>query len=267
MKKIINLEDYPLLQNIFCHDDSVFTVESLLENARRQKNIKKTTIPKVCILDPDGDVLDYLKKQDKITLNQSWPCYHTNLYDFYFQEYQFGLIASVVGAPFATVVAEELFASGCQVIFHLTSAGKVDPSYNQSRFLIIEKALRDEGTSYHYIPPSEYSLLNDKLRKSLKEYCKKTKHPIKMGNSWTTDAPFRETQAAIESAKRRGITVVEMETSALYALARYRDKSIISIAHITNEMGQPEKDFEKGKEGGSLEALKIIRDIATFFQL
>lgn len=84
-----------------------------------------------------------------------------------------------------------------------------------------------------------------------------------MGSSWTTDAPFRETKAAIDSARKMGIIAVEMEASALYALACSRQINIICIAQLTNEMGQAEKDFEKGREEGSVEALEIIEDILS----
>ena len=79
-----------------------------------------------------------------------------------------------------------------------------------------------------------------------------------MGATWTTDAPFRETSVAIEYAKSEGILAVEMEASALYAFAQVCQKSVICFAHVTNQMGNIEGDFEKGEANGSSDALELI---------
>jgi len=71
-----------------------------------------------------------------------------------------------------------------------------------------------------------------------------------VGPSWTTDAPFRETAQAIERARAQGILAVEMEAAALYTFARVRSVSVLCLAHVTNTMGQTERDFEKGKLTG-----------------
>ena len=78
------------------------------------------------------------------------------------------------------------------------------------------------------------------------------------GASWTTDAPFRETAIAIESALAEGLLAVEMEAAALYAFAQARQQLVVCFAHVTNQMGRIEGDFEKGKEDGSQDALQII---------
>ena len=82
--------------------------------------------------------------------------------------------------------------------------------------------------------------------------------PVNKGATWTTDAPFRETAIAIEQAKSLGILAVEMEASALYAFAQVRHKAVICFAHVTNQMGNVEVDFEKGEANGSRDALELI---------
>jgi uridine phosphorylase len=78
------------------------------------------------------------------------------------------------------------------------------------------------------------------------------------GATWTTDAPFRETEAAIEYAQSQGILGVEMEAAALYAFAQVKAKNVVCFAHITNQMAQIEGDFEKGLDQGSHDALAVI---------
>jgi len=77
-------------------------------------------------------------------------------------------------------------------------------------------------------------------------------------SSWTTDAPYRETQTAIDNWKRHNIVCVEMEAAALYALAIVKNYTIICFAHLTNSMAQSEGDFEKGEEFGSIDSLILV---------
>jgi len=123
---------------------------------------------------------------------------------------------------------------------------------------VIERALRDEGTSYHYLPPSDYSEAAVHLTKMAREALTTEGIPIQAGATWTTDAPFRETEKAIDAAKNAGILAVEMEAAALYAFAKARNCAVLCFAHVTNQMGRIEGDFEKGVADGAEESLKVI---------
>jgi purine-nucleoside phosphorylase len=81
------------------------------------------------------------------------------------------------------------------------------------------------------------------------------------GSSWTTDAPFRETEEAIAAARAKGILAVEMEAAALYAFARASSRKVICLAHVTNKMAVAEEDFEKGEADGTVEALRVLDGI------
>ncbi|MCK9208943.1 MAG: nucleoside phosphorylase [Salinivirgaceae bacterium] len=237
---------------------SVFTPENLLREARRQKNIPTGTIPEICVLDPDGDIVKYLLKTNQAELDKHWACYHTNLYKFQNKEQTIGIIGNAVGASFAVLLAEQLFVSGCKLLISITSAGIINSPKNNSRFILIESALRDEGTSYHYLAPDKEATIHKKLADTLSGLFEDTEISLESGKSWTTDAPYRETQAAIDNAKKHGITAVEMEASALYAYGIAKKKNIICYAHLTNSMAQNEVDFEKGIENGSIDSLNLI---------
>ena len=81
---------------------------------------------------------------------------------------------------------------------------------------------------------------------------------VLQGATWTTDAPFRETEAAIRQAREHGALAVEMEAAALYAFARARRKPVLCFAHVTNQMAQVEGDFEKGEANGAHDALELL---------
>jgi uridine phosphorylase len=174
-----------------------------------------------------------------------------------------GIVGCAVGAPFAVLIAEELFASGCRLLLSLTSAGQIVPAGPTPYFVIINRALRDEGTSYHYAAPSEYGDADPELVCLAADALRANGLRSIVGPSWTTDAPFRETDEAIEAAKRRGILAVEMEAAALYTFAKANNARVLCVAHVTNTMGQTGQDFEKGEADGTADALAVLSAIAA----
>ena len=248
----------PVLRQKAYNQPSQFVPESLLREARRQMDLPEGQVPRICMLDPDGDIVASLLDRGEAKEHRSWACYHTTLHTFTLDGKEVGIIRHVVGAPFAVLVAEELFASGCELLIHVTSSGQIVQKEEPPFFILVEKALRDEGTSYHYLPVSDFSFLKPELLQLFTEALSALDPPVYRGSTWTTDAPFRETQAAIQYAESLGIRAVEMEVAALYAFAQARNKAVVCFAHVTNQMGQVEGDFEKGEEGGSRDALRLV---------
>ena len=240
---------------------SVFRPAALLREARRQKRLAAVNVPPVCILDPDGDIVRRLQQSGQSKPFAGWPCYHTRLDTFTLAGRTVGIVGCAVGAPFAVLIAEQLFASGCRLLLSVTSAGQITPSGRPPYFVIIDRALRDEGTSYHYAPPSEYSQADAALVATAAAALKGTKQSVMVGSSWTTDAPFRETADAIAAARSKGVLAVEMEAAALYAFARATGVPVLCLAHVTNTMGQTERDFEKGEADGTAAALAVLEVI------
>ncbi len=237
---------------------SAFTPENLLREARRQKDLSTVAVPEICILDPDGDIVRHLRATDRATRHTGWACYHTDLYTYRQEGCEYGIVGCAVGAAFAVLIAEELFASGCRLLISVTSAGQIAPVQAPPYFIVIDRALRDEGTSYHYLPPSEYCKADAHLTRLAQEALTAAGVSFQVGATWTTDAPFRETHKAIDAALRAGILAVEMEAAALYAFAEVRGRPVLCFAHVTDQMGRIEGDFEKGAADGAKEALRVI---------
>ena len=256
-----------ILDNKYYNDESVFLPENLIREARRQKNKKECDVPSICLLDPDGDLADYLIKNSLAIKNDCWACYHSKLYSFELDGETIGIIPCIVGSSYAVLVAEQLFVSGCRLLLSITSAGIIREQSNSKRFALITNAIRDEGTSYHYLLPDQPSMLNAGLLQALHSYSLESQCPFFEGSSWTTDAPYRETRRAINNMKEQDIVCVEMEAAALYALSVVKNYKIICFAHLTNSMAQAEGDFEKGEEFGSLDSLKLIRFILQIPEL
>jgi uridine phosphorylase len=256
----------PILAQKHYAQPSAFTPENLLREARRQKQVTASRIPDICVLDPDGDIVRSLIARGEARLEPGWACYHTQLYSFSRNGIDFGIVGCAVGAPYAVLIAEQMFASGCKLLISVTSSGQIVPIRPPPYFVIIDRALRDEGTSYHYMAASEYAHADAGLILALDGAFGAFPVPVLTGATWTTDAPFRETQLAIEAMCKRDLMAVEMEAAALYAFAQVRQKPVLCFAHVTNQMGRVDGDFEKGEADGSHDALQLIAIAADRLQ-
>lgn len=251
---------------------SVFQPAHLLREARRQKSLPDRPVPPVCVLDPDGDLVRHLRRTGQGRPSAGWACYHTDLVEFTLPDgTAAGVVGCAVGAPFAVLVAEQLAASGCRFLLSITSAGQIADLGAPPYLVLIDRALRDEGTSGHYVPAGPPFMdapdpaLLDRIDAALHAaFPPGSGTALHRGATWTTDAPFRETEAAIAHVRAAGAVAVEMEAAALYAFATLSGVPVACIAHVTNTMGQSGgDDFEKGEADGSVTALRAIAAAAT----
>ena len=242
---------------------SVFRPESLLREARRQKGLCAAPVPPVCVLDPDGDLVRYVVAERGAAPAPHWACYHTRLIEWGQDRQRIGAIGNAVGAAYAVLIAEQLFCCGCRLLISVTSAGQLVETGSPPYHVAIDRALRDEGTSYHYLPPSDFAFVDPMLLDALwPALSRAATSSIYRGASWTTDAPFRETEAEIAAAAARGLLVVEMEAAGLYAFATAQGRDVLCLAHVSNRLGQA-GDFEKGHADGATESLRLIEAAAS----
>lgn len=205
-----------------------------------------------------------LKASGRAQQHEAWPCYHTEMLRFMLGGHEVGIVPCAVGASFAVLVAEELFAAGCELLISITSAGQLSDKFGAPPyFVLIESAWRDEGTSRHYLPESDTSSLDPGLFRTMAEIFRDERVHVHGGAVWTTDAPFRETASAIQYFRDRGAVAVEMEAAALYAFAAARKKAVVCFAHVTNQMAAREGDFEKGRDNGAHDAVQVMETAMT----
>ena len=124
---------------------SVFSPAALLREARRQKALPAVDVRNICILDPDGDIVRRLRQDGRSKPFTGWPCYHTQLDAFELGGQTAGIVGCAVGAPFAVLIAEELFASGCRFLISVTSAGQIIAAGPTPYFVIIDRACATRG--------------------------------------------------------------------------------------------------------------------------
>ena len=130
------------------------------------------------------------------------------------------LVLMTVGSPVAVAVVEELHALGIRNVIAYGTAGLLDECIPANACVLIEKAIRDEGASYHYLPPSVYVDTDPTLNAWVEKFLQSGGMPVVRGITWTTDALFRETKARAAKRQAQGAVVVEMECAGFAAAAK-----------------------------------------------
>jgi uridine phosphorylase len=127
-----------------------------------------------------------------------------------------------IGAPLVVSLAEELIAFGVTRLISMAWGGGLQPDLQPADIVICERAIRDEGTSHHYLPPAKYAQASPELVAGLVTALKARGRECQVGTTWTTDAPYRETRPEVQQYQAEGVKTVEMEIAALFALGQVR---------------------------------------------
>ncbi len=129
------------------------------------------------------------------------------------------LTVPFVGNPNASATLEELKALGVKNIIAAGTAGLIDDNFDDEKFLVVNRAIRDEGGSYHYMQPSRYAYTNEDVTLKILEVFNEKKIPYELGTTWTFDSFFKESIARIEKRRSEGATAVEMECATWCVVA------------------------------------------------
>lgn len=250
-------ESIPLLSHPH-FSASAFTPEALVRAVRGDRDIGSEDVPAICVLDFDGDLTDWVNAKGLARPCTSWACFHTTMSVVKVDGIDCGIIPRTIGGPYAVLVAEQLRVSGVRVIVGLTSAGRVLHSLSLPSLVIATSAIRDEGTSYHYLSPSERVHGHSSIAESLKAQLRGFDFLVTSGCVWTTDAPYRETREQLEYYSTKGVLAVEMQAASLFAFAEARGASVGLVAHVTNAIDDESPSFDKGSEDFSFRLFEAI---------
>ncbi|MBB5060853.1 uridine phosphorylase [Granulicella aggregans] len=233
-----------------------------MEAVRMERGLKGKDVPSICLLDFDGDLTDWLVASGIARPFPTWACFHTKMYSFWVDGLEVGIVARTIGGPYAVLVAEQLLVCGAEIQLGLTSAGRIDPTLSLPSLVVATSAIRDEGTSYHYVAPAETIAANAALADCLYAGLQGLKNPVHRGRVWTTDAPYRETLQEIDENASRGALAVEMQAASLFAFAEARTARIGIVAHLTNAVDHTNEQFDKGSnENGWEIVLAMCRSV------
>lgn len=187
-----------------------------------------------------------------ISITKKYPVYVVN-----YKGEDICLCQAPVGAPAAVQILDWLLSYGVKKVISSGSCG-VLTDLPENAFLIPTKALRDEGTSYHYLPPARYVELDGQVLRSMKATLDCLGLPYAECTTWTTDGFFRETRELVEYRKQEGCSVVDMECAALAACARFRGAAFGQLLFTADSLADADRYDERGWGVDSLEKALIL---------
>lgn len=197
----------------------------------RYKKINHKKFPKKYIITYQSSALNHFKKKyrgkyEKLKFNKNHDILKVGDVGF--------IKMNGIGSPHAVAFFEELISLGGKEFFNIGTAGGLQ----HEGIFVCNKAIRDEGTSHHYLSPGKYSYPDKELTKRFMNVLKKNKIFFEVGTTWTIDSPYRETKSEIHKYKHEGVVTVEMEASALFAVAKFRKVKIASAFVVSDILGE-----------------------------
>jgi uridine phosphorylase len=259
--------DTPIL-NHPVEQPSAFTAKRLIEDLRQIRKVPHGVVPPLCIPEFDGDLTDWLVREGRAKPFPFWACFHTTMFAMMLEEVMCGIIARTIGGPYAVLIAEQLQAAGARIIVGLTSAGRLASELPLPCLVVATSAVRDEGTSYHYLPPSAEVVCPTPIIPHLERALVGTGWSVRCGKVWTTDAPYRETRTQLEEWAGKGALAVEMQTASLFAFGVARQASVASVAMVSNAIDHQGEQFDTGSMHDGLRILKgIARATRSYLEM
>ncbi len=206
------------------------TPEALIEP---QRVVQQRDVPVHCVLCFFREVVERVAREHeaRIVYVQKSEIGEYPLYEIEFQGQRLGLCQAGVGAPLAAGFLEELIAVGCRNFIVCGGSGVLDRAIAVGHLLVPTVAVRDEGTSYHYLPPSREVQANVEGLAAIERTLQGAGVDYLLCKTWTTDAFYRETVARIRQRKAEGCLAVEMEAAALFAVAQFRGAKLGQILY------------------------------------
>lgn len=147
-----------------------------------------------------------------------------------------------IGAPLAAIMLEASIALGCRRFVSCGGAGALVPELALGHVVVPTSAVRDEGTSYHYLPPDREVEANPDAVRSVEAFLLERDVPCLLGKTWTTDAVYRETPTRVSRRRAEGCLVVEMEAAALFAVAQFRGVPFVSLLYAGDSLAGEQWD-------------------------
>jgi uridine phosphorylase len=200
--------------------------------------------PEVVVACFFGDVVSRLARDHSATVAARLAAEHGEhpIYVLDRDGRQFGFYQAGLGAPLAAGLLEETIAHGAKTVVACGGAGALDADLAVGHVVVVSSALRDEGTSFHYLPPSRHVEADPEVVARLVEFLDERDVPHAAGMTWTTDAFFRETRAKVANRRAEGCITVEMEASALIAVAAWRGIGFGQLLYAGDSLAADEWD-------------------------
>ena len=202
------------------------------------EQIAARDVPEACVITFFGDVVDRLVEHRgaQVLVENRWEDGPHPLLEVEHEGQRLAVLRSGVGAPLAAGLLEQVIAMGCRYFIVCGGAGSLHNNLTLGHFVVVSAAVRDEGTSFHYLPPGRQIEADHEARRALEDVLISRHAPYVSGLTWTTDAPYRETSKKIAARRDEGCLTVEMEASALAAVARFRGVPLAQVVYCGDDL-------------------------------
>lgn len=206
--------------------------------------IERQDVPEYCVICFFKEVVEKVaaEQQAHIAVENRWEDGPHPLYEIMHQGRRLAFFHPGVGAPLAAGLLEEVIAFGCRKFIACGGCGVLEKEIAVGHLIVISDAVRDEGVSYHYLPPAREIQAQVAGVAALKTVLEREGLPYRVGKTWTTDAPYRETPAKISSRRQEGCCAVEMEAAAMIAVADFRGAAFGQVLYGGDDLSGEEWD-------------------------
>jgi uridine phosphorylase len=225
---------YPILE----HDP---TREALIEPS---KIIKPRDVPQHCVICFFGEVIEKVVAEHnaKIVARNKWEDGQHPVYEIEYRDRRLAFFHPGIGGPLAAGLLEEVIAFGCRNFIACGGCGVLQKDIAVGHLILVDSAVRDEGVSYHYLPPAREVAADREAVRVLTRTMEVRGVPYRLGKTWTTDAPYRETPNKIAMRRQEGCVTVEMEAAGMMAVAKFRGATFGQVLYGGDDLSGSEWD-------------------------
>lgn len=226
--------NYPILE----HDPAR---EAFIEPA---KVIMPRDVPEHCVICFFSDVIDKVtvEHRAKIIVENRWEDGPHPLYEIEYKGQRLAFFHPGIGSALAAALLEEVIAFGCRKFIACGGCGVLEKDIALGHLIIVATAVRDEGASYHYLPPAREVEANKLAVETMVHILNRRQIPYLVGKTWTTDGPYRETAKKIKQRRTEGCLVVDMEAAGMMAVAHFRDVILGQVLYGGDDLSGSEWD-------------------------
>ncbi len=200
--------------------------------------IRPRDMPAACVVSFFREVIDKVveQKQARLLVPNRWEDGPHPIYEIEHLGQRLAFYHPGVGAPLAAALLEEAIAFGCRKYVAVGGAGVLEKGIEVGRLILVTAAVRDEGTSHHYLPPAREVPADPAAVQTLESLLLRKGLPYLKAKTWTTDAPYRETPALVAARRAEGCLAVEMESAAMLAVAQYRGVPLGQVLYAGDDL-------------------------------
>jgi uridine phosphorylase len=204
-------------------------------------------MPEYCVICFFQEILEKIVSEQnaRLLVDNRWEDGPHPVYEITFQGQRLAFFHPGVGAALAAALLEEVIAFGCRKFIACGGCGVLEKDIALGHLVVVSSAVRDEGVSYHYLPPARVVDAPMRGIAALERTLKALGIPYQVGKTWTTDAPYRETPKRIAHRRSEGCIVVEMEAAALLAVAKFREVILGQVLYGGDDLSGSEWDHRE----------------------